>query len=250
VSAVEHSALELFAPLAASYDRMGRLLGLGQDGRWRAAMVEAVQASSSERVLDVATGTGLVAEALVRRYGCTVLALDQSAPMLGAAAERLAQDRLLGARVSLIEAQAQALPFADAAFDHLTFTYLLRYVEDAATTIAELVRVVKPGGRIASLEFGVPSAQPWRALWHLYARYGLPVLGRLGSREWAATGHFLAHSIPALYERHPLNELVSMWEQAGVESVKVRLMSRGAGVVMWGTRASPDARRVEDAGEP
>jgi demethylmenaquinone methyltransferase / 2-methoxy-6-polyprenyl-1,4-benzoquinol methylase len=229
-------ARELFAPLPRRYDLVAALLSFGQDPRWRRAMVNAVAARPGERVLDVATGTGMVAQALVRRWGCDVVGLDQSPEMLSGARARLAHDPALAARLTLVEGEAERLPFADGEFDHLTFTYLLRYVEDPAATLAELARTVRPGGRIATLEFGVPPNPLWRAAWRLYTRVGLPALGRLFSREWFATGRFLAHSIPEYYERLPLEEIVALWRAAGVEGVHVRRMSLGGGVVMWGTR--------------
>ena len=209
-------------------------------------MVAAIDAAPGERVLDVATGTGMVAQELVRRYGCTVVGLDQSPGMLAGARARLARDPALAARVSLIEGEAERLPFADEEFDHLTFTYLLRYVEDPAATLAELARVVRPGGRIAMLEFAVPPNPLWRAAWRLYTHVGLPVLGRLFSREWFATGSFLAHSIPDFYERFPLERVVQLWREAGIEGVQARRMSLGGGVVMWGTRGAAGA----NAGPP
>src|SRR4051812_22642822 len=184
-------ALGLFATLPRHYYRVATVLSFGQDPRWRRTMVEAVRARPGERVLDVATGTGLVAEALVRTYGCTVVGLDQSAEMLDGAAARLVRDPELGRRVSLVTGGAERLPFADGEFDHLTFTYLLRYVDDPAATLRELARVVRPGGRVASLEFGVPSSPLWRALWTVYTRVGLPMLGRIVSKEWRDTGLFL-----------------------------------------------------------
>jgi demethylmenaquinone methyltransferase/2-methoxy-6-polyprenyl-1,4-benzoquinol methylase len=199
-------------------------------------MVDAVRARPDERVLDVATGTGLVAQALVRRYGCTVVGLDQSASMLDGARARLARDAALGRRVSLVMGEAEHLPFADGEFDHLTFTYLLRYVDDPAATLRELARVVRPGGRVASLEFAVPPSPLWRMLWALYVRVGLPALGRLVSREWRETGSFLARNIPAFYARHPLEQLARLWSEAGIGDVHVRRMSLGGGVVIWGTR--------------
>jgi demethylmenaquinone methyltransferase/2-methoxy-6-polyprenyl-1,4-benzoquinol methylase len=144
--------------------------------------------------------------------------------------------------VSLVEGEAERLPFADAEFDHLTFTYLLRYVEGPAATLVELARVVRPGGRIAMLEFAVPTNPLWRAAWRLYTHVGLPVLGRLFSREWFATGSFLARSIPDFYERFPLERVVQLWRDAGIEGVQVRRMSLGGGVVMWGTRGSASAK--------
>jgi len=202
-------------------------------------MVAAVDARGGERVLDVATGTGMVASELVRRFGVSVVALDQSPQMLAAARARLASSPRLAEQVTLVEAQAERLPFADGEFDHLTFTYLLRYVEDPRATLAELARVVAPGGRIASLEFGEPGREPWHALWSAYTRFGLPALGRLFSTEWAEAGRFLARSIPDFYARHPLATLIADWEAAGIVDVRVRVMSFGAGVVMWGRRDGP-----------
>lgn len=233
----KQEALELFAPLPRHYDRVGAALSFGQDPRWRRAMVEAVRAKQGERVLDVATGTGLVAQALVRRWDCDVVGLDQSPQMLDRARERVRDADGLERHVALVQGEAEDLPFGEAEFDHLTFTYLLRYVEDPAATMGELARVVKPGGRIASLEFGAPGSQPWRALWDLYTRFGLPALGRLVSAEWAYTGRFLARSIPDFYARHPLADVVAMWQSAGIADVTVRSMSLGAGVVMWGVKA-------------
>ena len=190
-------------------------------------------------MLDVATGTGMVAERLARRHGARVVGLDQSSHMLDAARARLARSSELADRVTLVQAQAEDLPFADGEFDHLSFTYLLRYVDDPAATMRELARVVKPGGRIAMLEFGEPEREPWHRLWSIYTRYGLPALGRLLSRDWAEVGRFLAISIPDFYARHPLATLTPMWEAAGIRAVEVRTMSFGAGVVMWGVRDGP-----------
>jgi len=229
-------ALELFAGLPRHYDRAGALLSFGQDPRWRAAMVAAVGARPGQRVLDVATGTGMVAAALVRRYDVEVVGLDQSPQMLAAARARLAREPALGARITLLEGQAERLPFGDGEFDHLTFTYLLRYVDDPAATLRELARVVAPGGRIASLEFGQPGPEPWRALWGAYTRVGLPALGRAVSSDWASVGRFLATSIPDFYARHPLRTLEGYWEAAGIGGVATRQMSFGAGVVTTGTR--------------
>jgi demethylmenaquinone methyltransferase/2-methoxy-6-polyprenyl-1,4-benzoquinol methylase len=231
----EH-ALELFAGLPRRYDAAGAMLSFGQDPRWRKAMVARVGAGPRDRVLDVATGTGMVAEALVRRYGCRVVGLDQSPEMLAAARARADADLSLGSHIDLVRGEAESLPFADQEFDHLTFTYLLRYVDDPAATLRELARVVRPGGRMASLEFMVPPNPVANALWHLYVRLGLPVLGRLISRDWYEVGRFLGPSITTFYRRLPLQRQVELWRAAGFVSVQTRVMSLGGGVVIWGTR--------------
>ncbi|HXE43599.1 MAG TPA: class I SAM-dependent methyltransferase [Conexibacter sp.] len=231
-------ALELFAGLPRHYDRAGAALSFGQDPRWRAALVRAIAVGPDARVLDVATGTGMVAAALVRRSGCRVTALDQSAQMLGGLRGRIAADPRLAERLEPLQGEAEALPFPDASFDALSFTYLLRYVEDPAATVRELARVVKPGGTVAMVEFGVPSRRVLRVLWRVYTRLVMPALGRLLSRDWQAVGAFLGPSIEGFYERFPLPALAALWERAGLEDVRVRRMSFGAGVVMTARRAA------------
>jgi demethylmenaquinone methyltransferase/2-methoxy-6-polyprenyl-1,4-benzoquinol methylase len=227
-------ALDMFEQLPAHYDGLGAALSFFQDPRWRRAAVEAVAARPEDRVLDVACGTGLVCKALVERWGCRVVGIDQSAAMLGGARAKLAASTRLAQRIELVEGEAESLPFADAEFDHLTFTYLLRYVDDPAATLRELARVVKPGGRVSSLEFCLPRGI-WLPLWRLYTRIGLPALGRLDSRGWFEAGCFLGPSIEGFYRSYPLARQVEMWRAAGIGGVTVRRMSLGGGVVIWGT---------------
>jgi len=227
VSARSRHARRLFAGIALSYERVATVLSLGQDPRWRHALVAAVGAQNNDRVLDVATGTGMVARALVGRYGCRVIGLDQSAQMLVAGA---ADGR------PLVRAQGEWLPFADASFDYVTFTYLLRYVDDPAATMCELARVLRPGGRIATLEFGVPANPMWRCLWRLYTRIGLPLAGRLLSTSWGTVGDFLGPSIERFYAVHSQAKLECYWRAAGLEGITVRRMSLGGGTVMSATK--------------
>ena len=227
MTARRDQALELFAPLGPRYDRLGAHLSFGQDPRWRRAMVSHIPRDGGS-VLDVATGTGLVAERLLAE-GHRVTGLDQSPDMLAVARSRF------GDRVELVEGSATELPFANASFDHLTFTYLLRYVDDPAATLAELARVVRPGGTIANLEFCVPRGI-WRPLWDLYVGVGLPALGRIASKGWYDVGRFLGPSIRGFYERWPLERQLELWRDAGVTDVQARRMSVGGGVVIWGTR--------------
>jgi demethylmenaquinone methyltransferase / 2-methoxy-6-polyprenyl-1,4-benzoquinol methylase len=224
------SARALFAPLGPTYDRTAALLSFGQDPRWRRFLVSQTEAGPDATVLDVATGTGAVARELLATKGCTVVGLDQSPEMLAEARRRLP------AGVKLIEARAEQLPFPDGAFDALTFTYLLRYVEDPAAVLRELARVLRPGGTIAGLEFAVPHGV-WRPLWELYVRVGLPAAGRVLSRGWGEVGDFLGPSIRDFYERYPEPRLLELWWDAGIRDVRARRMSLGGGIVTWGRRA-------------
>jgi demethylmenaquinone methyltransferase / 2-methoxy-6-polyprenyl-1,4-benzoquinol methylase len=235
LSARKEHALTLFEGLPARYDRVGALMSFSQDPRWRRAMVAAVAPRPGQRLLDVATGTGMVAAELVRRGATEVVGLDQSEQMLTAARARLAHEPELARRVTLVRGEAESLPFDDASFDGLTFTYLLRYVDNPAATMAELARVVKPGGRIGMVEFGVPSSAPLRLLWRAYTRAGLPMIGRLVSPAWLEVGRFLGPSIESFYAAFP--NLGAVWSGAGIGDIVVRPMSFGAGLVMWGVRA-------------
>ena len=232
----KRQALELFEGLPRRYDELAAALSFWQDPRWRRAMLATVQASRDDRVLDVAAGTGLVAAELVRRYRCQVTALDQSAAMLSRARVKLAADPELASRVELVEGEAERLPFADADFDHLTFTYLWRYVDDPAATLRELARVVRPGGRISSLEFCVPRG-PLLWAWRLYTRVGLPSLGRVAGRDWYAVGRFLGPSIEGVYAELPLPRQLEMWRGCELEADEPRRRDRYLGHPRWRLKA-------------
>jgi demethylmenaquinone methyltransferase/2-methoxy-6-polyprenyl-1,4-benzoquinol methylase len=227
-------ALELFSGLPGRYDRMGAVMSFGQDPRWRRALVAGIDPGPHQRVLDVAAGTGLVSAELVRHGAGQVVALDQSEAMLGQARTRAARDPVIARRVTFVAGEAERLPFADGEFDALSFTYLLRYVDDRAATMRELARVVAPGGRIGMLEFGVPSQPVLRAAWRAYTRVGLPAVGRLASPAWYEVGRFLGPSIEGLADQEP--DLPALWRAAGIADVRERHMSFGAGLLMWGVR--------------
>jgi demethylmenaquinone methyltransferase/2-methoxy-6-polyprenyl-1,4-benzoquinol methylase len=227
----------LFAGIASDYGRMGAALSFGQDPRWRRFLVSKVHAIPGSWVLDVATGTGLVARELARA-NVRVLGLDQSPAMVGRGLREV-RDRGLQDRVRFTLGQAQALPFADETFDAVTFTYLLRYVDGPAATVAELVRTLRPGGVMASLEFHVPP-QPWaRAGWHAYTRGVMPAVGWTVSPAWYRTGRFLHRSIADFARRYPLPVQVRWWQEAGMRRVKTKLLSNGAAVVTWAVKATP-----------
>jgi demethylmenaquinone methyltransferase/2-methoxy-6-polyprenyl-1,4-benzoquinol methylase len=226
-------AVQLFSELPGHYDRMGAVMSFGQDPRWRRALVDAIDPRPGMRILDVATGTGMVAFALAAR-GADVVGLDQSEAMLAAARARLARSPALARRMTFTVGEAEALPFPDDAFDALSFTYLLRYVDDRAATMRELARVVTPGGRIGMVEFGVPSDPRLRMLWRVHTRVGLPLIGRVVSRDWYDVGRFLGPNIEQFHAAEP--DLPGLWRQAGIGDARQRDMSFGAGIVVTGVR--------------
>ena len=229
------AARRLFSALPGRYDVLAEVLSFGQNRRWRAAMVARVSAPRDGLILDVATGTAGVAMRLAELTGARVVGADLTQPMLRRGATNVGRHRL-GDRIHLLVGRAEQLPFADATFDALTFTYLLRYVADPTATLREMARVVRPGGSVASLEFLVPARPVWRALWWAYTRVGLPAAGRVFGREWYDVGRFLGPSITEFYAHHPLAAVVAAWRDAGLTDVGTREMSLGGGLVMWGRK--------------
>ena len=230
----------LFHRLPARYDTLAYLLSFGQDRRWRAAVVQriaaSVPASVPASVLDVACGPAGVTLALARALPGRIVGVDVTETMLRQGLHNVRRAGDAG-RVKLAVADAQQLPFADGTFDALSFSYLLRYVEDPKATIAELARCVAPGGTLASLEFHVPGFRPARVAWWVYTRAILPLLGLLlGGPAWFRVGRFLGPSISHHYGNHPLAAQVGWWEAAGLRDVRTRRMSLGGGLVMWASK--------------
>ncbi|HUZ43932.1 MAG TPA: class I SAM-dependent methyltransferase [Acidimicrobiales bacterium] len=240
----------LFDGLGRRYDGLAELLSFGQNGRWRTEAVGRVLAAesvttpapvsrpdSSPLVLDVASGTAGIALELNASGGGGVIGIDLTEAMLRRGAENV---RRAGAQdaVQLLVGRAEQLPFPDGSFDGLTFSYLLRYVADPAASLKELARVVRPGGRVASLEFGVPPSLFWRFWWWLYTRLVLPAAGMVtGGPEWYRVGRFLGPNISGHYRRYSVDWTVAAWEAAGLVDVGFKRMSLGGGLIMWGRRA-------------
>ena len=230
-------AQQLFTPLPQRYDRLAEVLSMGQNGRWRRAMIDHIAPAAPSLILDVASGTAGVALQLAERTPGDVIGVDLTMEML-AQGGRNVDAAGQSARVQLVAGRGEQLPFPDRTFDALTFTYLLRYVDDPAATLRELARVVKPGATVASLEFFLPPNRFWRMMWWLYTRLVLPIGGLItGGREWLRVGRFLGPNISGHYRKYPLSWTEQAWRQAGFENVGVRVMSLGGGLVMWGTRS-------------
>jgi len=220
---------------------MGALLSFGQDPRWRRFLASRIAVPAGGRILDVATGTAAVAIELARWSSAGIVGLDQSEPMIRGGMERVSAQELDG-RIRFVLGQGERLPFPDGAFDAVTFTYLLRYVDDPPTTLVELARVLRVGGTLANLEFHVPRSAAWRAAWRLYTRAVMPLVGGVVSRSWYDVGRFLGPSISNFYDRYPLGDQLTMWRAAGLSDVQARVLSLGGAVVVWGSKRGLDGR--------
>jgi demethylmenaquinone methyltransferase / 2-methoxy-6-polyprenyl-1,4-benzoquinol methylase len=241
VSAENAFAADLFRGLPKRYDPLAEILSFGQNARWRSELVAQIAPCEPKTILDVATGTAGVAIALATRTGGDVVGIDISESMLVRGRERVRSSGLDG-RIRLQAGRAEDLPFPGAAFDAVSFTYLLRYVRDPAATVAELARVLRPGGILASLDFFVPPNPVWHAAWWFYTRTILPPAGMaIGGSMWWRVGRFLGPNISSFYSTWPHPRIVEAWKAAGIVDVHHRVMSLGGGLVMWGRKGSPGA---------
>ncbi|MBI2854163.1 MAG: class I SAM-dependent methyltransferase [Chloroflexi bacterium] len=228
-------ARDLFNGIASSYDLWAQALCLFQYLRWRRVLVSKVDSKPGALVLDVSTGTAGVAMEAAEERHAQVVGLDISLKMLrsGLAAVR---KRSMDGQVQLVGGTADSLPFSSEAFDVVVFSYLLRYVPDPQATLAEMARVLKPGGQMLSLEFGVPESAFVRLLWHVYTGAVLPAATIPLSPGWRRVGRFLGRSIRDFYKLYPPEHIAAMWKKAGMSDVRAQRLSLGGGIVMWGTK--------------
>jgi demethylmenaquinone methyltransferase/2-methoxy-6-polyprenyl-1,4-benzoquinol methylase len=233
LSARKSHALALFDGIAGEYDRWAQLLSFGNDRRWHDLLVDRLDVPSDGLVADVATGTAAVAIEIARRHECRVVGIDQNPAMLERGRERV-QAAGLDERIELVQGEAESLPLDDRSVDALVHTYLLRYVDDPPAVVRELARVVRPGGTIASLEFGVPRGA-WYPAWWGWTRIGLPAAGLVAGGGWYRTGRFLGPSIEGFWHRHPLEQVLGWWGDAGIDGLRVQRLSVGGAVIIRGT---------------
>ena len=213
----------MFSDIAQRYDFLNRLLSAGRDRVWRREAIRATRLPTAGRLLDVCTGTADMALETARQFPtATIAGVDFSGPMIDRGRQKVADARLAD-RVVLSVAPAEALPFPDEAFDAATVAFGLRNVPDRCLALAEMRRVLKPGGRAVVLEFTTPPGRLFRRLYLWYFHRVLPVIGGLIS------GHRSAYAyLPAsVGEFPPPKELAAWMEQAGFRDVSYRLLTGG-----------------------
>ena len=228
-------ARRLFDGIAQGYEGPAEVFSLFQYHRWRRFLVSRLRLGPQDLVLDVGTGTGLVARDIATGTGCRVVGVDLADRMIGQAQVNV-EARGLAPRVSLLKGCAESLPFASHSFDAVAFTFLYRYLENPQVTLGELARVLRPGGQMASLEFFIPQSPLLYRLWLLHTRLVLPVGTRFLSPGWREVGSFLGPSISDFYRHCSLEDLKTIWVQAGLSNVQTRVLSLGGAVVIWGQK--------------
>lgn len=214
---------QMFDRIARRYDFVNRVLSFGLDRGWRKRTVASLHLGDKPRVLDLATGTGDLAIDLARLTpGATVIGLDPSPGMLAIARDKVAAKDMTD-RITLVEGDAQALPYANAEMDAATIAFGIRNVPDRVKALREMARVVKPGGRIAVLELGEPQSGVFGAGARFHTRHVVPKLGALlsGKREYA----YLQKSIAAF---PPAAEFAALMSSCGLHVLEVTPLTFGA----------------------
>jgi demethylmenaquinone methyltransferase/2-methoxy-6-polyprenyl-1,4-benzoquinol methylase len=223
----------MFDAIAGRYDFLNHFLSAGLDRYWRRRAVQSLRLRGHERVLDLCTGTGDFAIAAVRARPAAgrVVGLDFAAEMLRVGRVKL-HEAILDDRIALVRGDAICVPSRDQAFDAVTMAFGIRNVQDVPAACREMVRVLKPGGRLALLEFAVPSTPVVSTLYLWYLRHVLPRIGRAVSRHDAAYG-YLPASIDAFATP---DDLVKILRHAGFVDISTARMTFGSVCLYTATR--------------
>jgi demethylmenaquinone methyltransferase/2-methoxy-6-polyprenyl-1,4-benzoquinol methylase len=218
----------MFGRIAPRYDLMNRLMTFGQDLRWRRFLVTQLGLTPQAKVLDIASGTGDIAfEARQRFPSATVIASDFALPMM-----QVGKQREMGARVAWSGADALNLPFPDASFDAVMSGYLFRNVPDLERALAEQWRILKPGGRMATLDTSPPPNNLLKPFILLHLKYIIPTLGQLISPDADAYAYLPAST---LRFKTP-QDLADLISAAGFVDVQYQTFMFGTMAVHWAVK--------------
>lgn len=223
---VEH----MFDAISPKYDLLNRLFSLGIDQGWRRKVIRYVAKEPVERLLDVATGTADLAILAAKRVK-HVTGVDISEGMLVHGRKKVAAQKL-DDRITLQQADSAALPFADASFDAITVAFGVRNFEDLERGIREMVRVLKPNGRLFVLEFSKPHKAPMKQLFRFYFHRIMPLIGRMVSKDSAAYT-YLPQSVDAFPEGA---DFVRILSNCGLPEAKAEPLTGGIATLYSGRK--------------
>lgn len=223
---------DMFDNIAPAYDGMNRLMTLGIDRKWRKKCTKIAAASKPDDILDVAAGTGDLTLALAHAIPqARVTGVDLSENMLEIGRQKINKTNLQS-RVELKVADALALPFDDNSFDVITIAFGVRNFEHLAAGLAEMLRVLRPGGSLIILELCLPSSAIIKPFYNLYTQYLIPVAGRLMSKDVRAY-KYLPESIAAVPAR---KEMCSILDNIGFRQPSWKGLSFGVAAIYTATK--------------
>jgi demethylmenaquinone methyltransferase/2-methoxy-6-polyprenyl-1,4-benzoquinol methylase len=219
---------KMFDAIAGRYDLMNRVMTLGQDQKWRKFVVTTAGDPGGGWTLDLATGTGDIGALMTDTHpGARVVGGDFSLNMLKEAKRRFAKKRICWQACD-----ANTLPFEDCTFSSVTFGYLLRNVDDAAGVLKEVLRVLKPGGKVVCLDTTPPARNVLYPFVRFYFRFGIPVMGKLIADDEAAYAYLTGSTM----DFYSADELAGLFSDAGFTEVGYKKFMLGTIGVHWGER--------------
>lgn len=217
----------MFDTISGNYDGLNRVISLGIDQKWRRKVVKLVAAAKPQTVLDIATGTGDLALQFAEKIpNSKIVGLDLSEGMLSVARKKITGTPL-SEKIEFIKGDSEALPFDDNSFDAITVSFGIRNFETLETGLAEILRVLKPGGRFVILETSVPTKFPFKQGYHLYSKGILPLVGRLFSKDKVAY-KYLSESAAVFPHGERLNNIL---DKIGFKEVENKPQTFGVATI-------------------
>ena len=221
----------MFDNIAPKYDLLNRLLSLRIDNLWRISAMNELKPIAPKKILDVATGTADFAIQMRKLKPEHITGLDLSEQMLSFGRVKV-KDRKLDELITLVKGDSENLPFEDNSFDAITVAFGVRNFEHIEAGLAEMYRVLRPGGKLVVLEFSKPKVFPVKQLFYFYFHFILPVIGRMLSKDTRAYTY-----LPESVESFPEGEaFLSLLRQAGYKNDKCRALTFGISSVYTGTK--------------
>jgi len=196
----------MFDNISGNYDNLNRVISFGIDVKWRKKVLQLVAETNPETILDIATGTGDLAILMAQTKAKKIIGLDISAGMLEIGAKKI-QQRNLSQTIEMVLGDSESMPFEDNYFDAITVAFGVRNFEHLETGLAEILRVLKPGGIFVILETSVPDKTPYKQGYNFYSKNILPLIGKLFSKDNVAYG-YLSESAAAFPYGEVLNNIL------------------------------------------
>jgi demethylmenaquinone methyltransferase/2-methoxy-6-polyprenyl-1,4-benzoquinol methylase len=179
---------KMFDTISKDYDGLNRVISFGIDIKWRKRVVALLKREAPETILDIATGTGDLAIALVKTGAKKIVGLDISPGMLEVGKDKI-KHKNLDSTIEMVVGDSEKLSFATNSFDAVTVSFGVRNFETLETGLSEILRVLKPKGSLVILETSVPTKTPFKQGYHIYTKYILPRIGKLFSKDNSAYGY-------------------------------------------------------------
>jgi demethylmenaquinone methyltransferase/2-methoxy-6-polyprenyl-1,4-benzoquinol methylase len=198
---------KMFDTISKDYDGLNRVISFGIDIKWRKRVVAILKKENPQSILDIATGTGDLAIALVKTGAEKIVGLDISPGMLDVGKDKIT-NKNLSKTIEMVVGDSENLSFSDNSFDAVTVSFGVRNFESLETGLSEILRVLKPKGSLVILETSVPTKTPYKQGYRLYTKYILPVIGKVFSKDNSAYG-YLSESAAVFPHGETFNNILS-----------------------------------------